>query len=259
MTAATMTRFRGTIIRVPDANPGLLIVNGQQLAFTLEGRWKSAVAPAPNMVVEVDLDQSGVVAGVTVVDAQQLAKEKLDLLSGMAQQHGKEAAAIAKQGVGAMAARMGMAPLIAAVAIWIAWFFLSAVSVEFFFVSRSFTFWQILGLNQANLANPEAGSHGLFSLLGIVAIAAPFASTFLPHPRAHLLNAAPLAYIVLAVLSLAWRVSSAVGGQVGDSEIARGMAREVASAAWEAVSIGLGTYVLIAAAGFLAFRALRRA
>src|ERR1044072_930191 len=124
MAVAIATRTRGTIIKVPDATPGLLMIDGQQLAFVLEGRWKSAVAPAANMVVEVDLSEAGVVAAVTVVDSQQLAKEKIDQLSGLAQQHGKEAAAIAKQGVGALAGRMGTPMLVAAVAIWIARVFL---------------------------------------------------------------------------------------------------------------------------------------
>jgi hypothetical protein len=35
------------------------------------------------------------------------------------------------------------------------------------------------------------------------------------------------------------------------------MAREVASAGWEALSIGLGAYVLIAATGFLACQAYK--
>lgn len=257
MSVAIATRSRGTIIKVPDAGPGLLMVDGQQVTFVLEGRWKSAVAPAANMVVEVDLNEAGVVSAITVVDSQQLAKEKLDQLSGLAQQHGKEAAAIAKQGVGALAGRMGTPMLVAAVAIWIAWFFLPAAGIDFLFVSRSFTFWQILGLNGANLADPSASSHGLFSLLGLVAIAMPFAVPFISHPRAKLLNAAPLAYLVLAVLGLLWRINGASSGAGGNSEIARGMAREMASAAWDAISIGSGTYVLIAATGFLAYQAYK--
>lgn len=257
MSVAVATRSRGTIIKVPDANPGLVMVDGQQLAFVLEGRWKSPVAPAANMVVEVDRNEAGIIAAITVVDSQQLAKEKIDQLSGLAQQHGKEAAAIAKQGVGALAARMGTPTLVAAVAVWIAWFFLPAASIDFLFVSRSFTFWQILGLNGANLADPSATSHGLFSLLGVAAIAMPFAVPFVSHPRAKLLNAAPLAYLVLAILSLLWKINSASSGTGGNSEIARGMAREMASAAWDAISIGSGTYLLIAAAGFLAYQAYK--
>jgi hypothetical protein len=233
------------------------MVDGQQLAFVLEGRWKSPVAPAANMVVEVDLNEAGVVAAITVVDSQQLAKERIDQLSGMAQQHGTEAAAMARQGVGALAGRMGTPTLIAAVAIWIAWFFLPAAGIDFLFVSRSFSFWQILGLDGANLADPSAGSHGLFSLVGLLAIAMPFAAPFVPHPRAKLLHAAPLAYLVMAVLGLIWRISSASTGGSASSEIARGMAREIASAAWDAISIGVGTYILLAATGFLAYQAYK--
>jgi hypothetical protein len=255
MTAGTATRSRGTIIKVPDTSPGLLIVDGHQLPFTLEGRWRSPVAPAANMAVDVDLDGSGAVAAITVVDSQKLAKEKIDQLGGLAQQHGKEAAAIARQGVGALAARMGTAPLIATVAVWVAWFFFPAFGIDFFLISRSFTFWQILGLNEAALSNGSSGDHGLFALIGLLAIAAPFATPFVQHPRARLLNAAPLGYLVVALLALAWRISSAFDGPGGSAEIPGEVAREIASAAWEAVSIGLGTYVLVAAAGFLALKA----
>jgi hypothetical protein len=126
---------------------------------------------------------------------------------------------------------------------------------DLLFVSRSFTFWQVLGLNEANLSNPSGGDHGLFSLIGLLAIAAPFAVPFVSHARARLLNAAPLAYLLAAVLGLLWRINSVSGSAGGNSEIARGMAREVASAAWEAVSIGFGTYVLVLTSAFLAYQA----
>ena len=114
------SRVRGTVIKVPDAGPGLLFVGGQQKPFTLEGIWKSPVAPAANMMVEVDLDAAGAITGIAVVDSQQIAKEKLNQLGNVAQEQGKVAAEMAKQGVGALAARMGKVTLGAAVAIWIA-------------------------------------------------------------------------------------------------------------------------------------------
>jgi hypothetical protein len=257
MALATAIRSRGTIIKVPDATPGLLMADGQQLTFVLEGCWKSPVAPAANMVVEVDRSETGAIAAITVVDSQQITKERLDQLSGLAQHHGKEAAAIARQGVGALAARMGTVTLVAAVALWVAWFLLPAFRIDFLFVSRSFTFWQLLGINEANLSDPSAGNHGLFSLVGLLAIAAPFAVPFITHPRAKLLNAAPLAYLIAAILGLLLRINNASNGAGGNSEIARGFAREVASAAWDAVSIGFGAYLLIAASGFLAYQAYR--
>jgi hypothetical protein len=245
---ATSLRSRGTVIKVPDATPGLLIVNGQQLPFALEGRWRSPVAPAVNMSVDVELDTAGAVASVSVVDAQQVARERLEQFGGIAQQQGKVAAEMARQGVGTLAARMGTAPLVAAVAIWVAWFFLPAVSITFFTESRSFTFWEILGLDLQNPFN-LTGSHGLFGLIGLLAIAAPFARPFVVHPQASWLNAVPLAFVVLAVLRLVYTISRAAGNV--------GANREVSSFVQELISLGSGAYVLVIAGAFLAFLAYR--
>lgn len=100
-------QLRGTIIKTPDNTPGLLFVNGQQKKFTLEGVWKSPVAPAVNIAVDIELDGEGLITGLTVVDAQKEAKEKLGQIGEAATEKGKEAAVIARQGIGALAARMG--------------------------------------------------------------------------------------------------------------------------------------------------------
>jgi hypothetical protein len=242
------SRARGTIIKVPDATPGLLIVDGRQLPFSLEGRWRSPVAPAPNMSVDVELDPSGVVASVSVVDAQQVARERLEQFGGIAQQQGKAAAEMARQGAGALAARMGMAPLVAALALWVAWFFLPAVNITFFTESRSFTFWEILGLNLQNPFN-LTGSHGLFGLLGLVAIAAPFARPFVVHPKSSWLNALPLAFVLLAVMRLVYTINRAAGNV--------GANREVTSFVQDLISLGSGAYILVIAGAFLAILAFR--
>src|SRR5688572_14201097 len=123
-------RTRTTVIKIPDSTPGLLFINGQQKAFTLEGIWKSPIAPAANMAVDVDMDTSGTIVGITAVDSQQIAKEKLNQLSNVAQEQGKVAAEMAKQGVGALAARMGKIALGATVLIWVAWFFLPGFRLD---------------------------------------------------------------------------------------------------------------------------------
>jgi hypothetical protein len=128
---------RATIIKVPDNNPGLLVVDGAQKPFVLPGVWMSPVAPAPNQVVDVVVDSAGAVTSVTAVDPQQLAKERMNQLSGAAQEHGKQAADMARAGVGALAARMGKVALGASVGVWIAWFFLPAVVVSMLGISRS--------------------------------------------------------------------------------------------------------------------------
>ena len=40
---------RGKVLRDPNAGPGLMIVEGQQHAFFLEGFWQSEVPPKPGL------------------------------------------------------------------------------------------------------------------------------------------------------------------------------------------------------------------
>ncbi|MGB6484736.1 MAG: hypothetical protein WBE86_14720 [Candidatus Acidiferrales bacterium] len=203
MNGTAAVRVRSTIVKIPDTNPGLLFLNGQQKQFTLEGVWKSPVAPAANMAVDVEVDGTGAITGITAVDAQQIAKERLNQLGGVAQERGKEAAKMAKQGVGALAARMGAVALGSAVLVWIAWFFFPAAGVDAGGGKISFTFWNLLGIDFKNLDSvASGGSHGLFSFLGLIAIAAPFAAPFLRAAWSKYLNAAPLAYIVISLITI---------------------------------------------------------
>jgi hypothetical protein len=242
------TRVRTTIVKVPDASPGLLLVNGQQKSFTLEGVWKSPVAPAPNMSVDVDLDGTGAITAITAVDSQQLAKERLNQLGGVAQERGKEAAKLAQQGIGALAARMGAVPLGAAVLVWIAWFFLPAAAVSGGMVgSMSFTFWNLLGIDFANPASMMGGGseHGLFAMLGIVCIAVPFAAPFIKTPWSHYLNAAPLAFVLLGWVTIYMGENKAFG------DLAKMAGGSPFSFSW-------GIFALAIAAAVLATGALKK-
>jgi hypothetical protein len=247
MTPETSSRVRGTVVKVPDATPGLLFVNGQQKSFTLEGVWKSPVAPSANMTVDVGLDPSGAITSVAVVDSQQLNKEKLNQLSGVAQERGKEAAKLAQQGVGALAARMGIVALVAVVVLWIGWFFLPGYKMDLGFVgSQSFTFWDFLGFSAGDPSSLAGNSsHGFFAMLGILAIAAPFAAPFVKDPRAKYLNALPLAYVIIAIIANHFSISRAAGPLGGDIA--------------NAFSMQLGTYVVILAGLVLAAHALKPA
>src|ERR1039458_1786840 len=124
---------------------------------------------------------------ITVVDSQQPAKERLNQLGGAAQEHGKEAAKLAQQGIGAMTARMGKVAFGAAVLLWIAWFLLPAASLSGRAVyPQSYTFWGLIGINFTNmLLMQPATSHGLFAIVGLIAAAAPFAVPFIQIGRAH--------------------------------------------------------------------------
>ena len=150
---------------------------------------------------------------VTVLDSQQLAKERLNQLGGAAQVHGKEAAKLARQGIGAMAARMGKVAFGAAVLLWIAWFFFPAASLSGrVVVPQSYTFWGLIGTNFTNmLLMQRATSHGLFAIIGLVASAAPFAAPFIQTAWARYLNAAPLAYVLVAWVAIYLNEHSAFG------------------------------------------------
>jgi len=205
--------IRGTIIKTPDSSPGLLFVNGQQKPFTLEGIWNSPVAPAVNMPVDVEFDGTGSIKGLAAVDPQQAAREKLSQFGGAAQERGKEVAVIAQQGIGVLVARMGKVALGATVVLWLAWFFMPAVTVTQYAESRAFSFWEFLALglsNQAALLQWVLVSRGLLSILGVAAIAAPFAAPFVRRARAKLLYAMPLLYLLLVGASVGYDCAHAI-------------------------------------------------
>jgi hypothetical protein len=198
---------------VPDTTPGILFVNGQQQYFTLERVWKSPVAPAANQAVDVEFDGSGALTAMTVVDSQKINKERLNQISGVAQERGKEAAKLAQQGVGALAARMGWVPLASTAVLWIAWFFFTAANLEISNAGVSFSFWGLLGVDFSNPETLESGSsnHGLFAFLGLLCIVAPVAVPFIRTAWSKYLNAAPLAYILVAVVVIYMNENKAFG------------------------------------------------
>ena len=205
------TRLRGTIIKTPDNSPGLLIVDGQQKRFTLENVWKSPVAPAVNMPVDIEFDGAGSIAGLTSVDPQKEARGKTERIGGVAQETGKDATAIASQGASTLLARIGKVTAVATVILWIAWFYLPALTVAVPFLGpRTFTAWEILSLDLNNQLTIVPGSSGLLNILGLVALAAPLAVPFMRHPLAKFLYAMPLAFVLLFAATGLWKCDHAI-------------------------------------------------
>jgi hypothetical protein len=249
MNGESSATVRGTIVKVPDANPGLLFYNGQQKPFTVEGVWKSPVAPAPNMTVDVALDGAGAITALTVVDANQLNKERMAQISGVAQEKGKEAAKLAQQGVGALAARMGTVALASAVVVVIAYFFLPSASIAAGMVAgQTYTFSTLLGTDFSNMAQAmgaTGSSLGLLGILGFLALVAPFAAPFIKTPWSHYLNAAPLGIVIIGWLAIYMNENKAFG------DVAKLVGSSPFSFSW-------GLYVLILAALVLASGALKK-
>jgi hypothetical protein len=251
MSIESSLRVRSTIIKVPDASPGLLIVNGRQRSFTLERVWRSPVSPAPNMTVDVDLDASGAIAGITAVDSRRLAAERLDeigrQLGRLAHGPGAEGAALAQRSLGDLAGRMGMITLVAAAVFWIAWFFVPGYRLGGGFLgSETFSVWQFLGLDlqQTGLGSIEI-YHGLWALVGIVCIAAPFIAPFVRDPRARFANALPLAYALIALFAQRSSILKLLNASGTDAS--------------SLLSMRLGGYIVLAAGAVLAWQALRKA
>lgn len=246
MNTANTTKSRGTVVKVPDATAGILLVNGKQQSFTLEGVWKSPLAPAANQVVDVEFDGVGAVVAIIVVDQQQLAREKLTQFGGVAQERGKEAALLAQQGIGALAARMGPLTLGATVLVWIAWFLLPAAGMAGggLMPAESYTFWTLLGTDFGNVysAMSPGHHHGLFAFLGLLAIAAPFAVPFVRAAWSGYLYAAPLAYVGIGLIAIHSSINNVFG------ELVKAGAPSPFSWHWGVYVLGLAAVVLAAQA-----------
>jgi hypothetical protein len=192
------------------------------------------------------------------------AQERLNQRGDAVREYGKATSDLAQASVRLLAERLGKAALGAAAVLWLAWFFLPALSISIFGVSRSFTFWDLLGASFGRQGLAER-NHGLWALVGLVVLVGPIAAPFLRHPRARLLNAAPLGFLVLTAVKVRWGISSAVSdlGAAADQvppemrRLASEMARTAAQSISSAISLGWGAYVMAVAAIVLALQVRR--
>ncbi len=250
---------RGKILRDTNAGPGLLVVEGTQYPFTLEAHWRGEIPPKVGMVVDVDLGVGGAVASVRPVAESQLAKEQADQAMQAIKEKGGAVA-------GAMVARFGMRDLVALGALLVGWFVLKAGSFEGGLMgSLTFTFWQVLGYvnsgaeSIARRATGGGAGVGIYGLVAVAALAGPFLHHFWKDRKAHLAGLLPL----LLMLFVLWRVFSGIGDTGGQAmsmfgEEGAQMAEEMRREMRDAVSLGLGFYVSIAASAYFAFTSMRR-
>lgn len=258
---------RGTIIQVPmGAEPGLLFVGGAQKNFRLAGIWQAATAPVANQTVDVTLDAAGEPARITTVDTQTLAKEKLDQLAGKSAEQSQVALAAGLTGFHSVRHRMGTVLLVAAVILFIAWFFLPAVSVNLGFgASKDFTVSSVLGLDLSGGA--PTGGFGFWSFLGLVAVLLPWAVPWLKARWAPLLLCAPLLMAIVAfirirleihhVASVAVSQAEQMGG-AGAGAMVQGIMDQMSSRLAQAISYGVGLWIVVLVALLLAAIGVKR-
>jgi hypothetical protein len=267
-----MKTARGRVLRDTAGGEGLLSVGGTQYPFRLERLWKSDRAPKVDMQVDVDFDDAGAILAIRVVDPAAVAREQAAKLAGQAGVAAKQAGEVAKQAAAEFQAKglpvlkayaqlIGIPTLVAMALILIGWFFFSAVSVEFLGDKVSATFYDFMRvLNNpqnglATIAGQRSSGAGFYGFLCIVALFAPLIPHVIKRRETWLAYCAPAAWMVLALLIGYWKVSSGIaeaqrqfGGFGGG-----GVAREFMSEALNAVSIGFGAYLSVAAAAYLAY------
>lgn len=268
---------RGRILRDTSNGTGLVSANGNQHEFTLEGVWKSDMAPRQDMVVEFDLDDTGKVVSIFAVSESDLAKEKAVQAAKIAGEQAEKAALMVKEkGLAVfndVAARVGKPVLIAIGIVIVCWFYLSALDIKGL-ASMKFTFWQMLGVVNASwdmntLQSVAMQDKGIYGLLGILALAGPFIAQFWKNPLAHLGNALPLLLMLLVggllYLDIHRSVDAAVeqarqiaGGNEQLAEYLRKMAEKMRGEALKALHIGVGAYIALAASAYLAFVGLTK-
>jgi hypothetical protein len=237
----SMTK-RGKVLRDPHTGPGLLMVEGQQYPFSLEGVWNSEIPPKPGLAVAVEFSSEGTISQITVVPESQLAKEQAEAAMAVAK---KQGAALAAN----MVAKFGLPNLVGAALLIIAWFFLACVSIKTPFGGLDLSFWQVLGF--ANSSNPIEGflragsgsspSTGIYGLFCMIAVAGPFLHYFWKDKRANLAATLPLLFMLVVALIIRSSIGS-LGGDDAGNQIP-GMAAQMREEAMKAVSMGMGTYL----------------
>ncbi|OJV39975.1 MAG: hypothetical protein BGO25_09250 [Acidobacteriales bacterium 59-55] len=247
-----MMKRRGKVLRDTSAGPGLLIAEGQQYPFPLEGVWQSETPPRPGLVVDVDLNEDGIVKSVTAVSESQIAKEQAEQALAAARAKGGALASTA-------VARFGMPTLVATGLLIIGWFFLSTISINTGFLGKmDFTFWRVLSFVNAKNAFEalgtlkDGGSAGLYGLLAVITLVGPFLSTFWKDRRAVLGGLLPLLFMLLVALLVRSAISSATAGAPTE------MMDAARSEIMKQVSIGMGAYVSLLAAIYLAFISVKK-
>ncbi|MEX1994278.1 MAG: hypothetical protein WD929_06425 [Steroidobacteraceae bacterium] len=233
--------MRGTII-MWSGDKGVVTAGGQRYDFGIN-EWQGATAPAANMTVEIVVTD-GRATGVTPVNEADLAKEKMAALTG---QGGKVAKAVFEN--------VGKDVAIAYGVFLIAALFLNVISSA-----------GMLGieLKMSNLLSSNMGITGTGQ--GVFLILLATATIAVPYFWKH--KFAPLAFVVPLLITIKgfWplyqqhRESQKAMEAMGEfGQMMGQMAREMTGNSGGIFdNLGFGTYVIVAAAAYLAFKGVVR-
>lgn len=237
---------RGKVLRDPHLGPGLLMVEGKQYPFLMEGLWRSEVPAKPGLIVNVDFDSQGNLQAITAVPQTQLDLEQ------------DECARINRNQVlqNWPSVEGSLIQAAAAGVLIVSWLVLTAVSIHLPLIGElDFTFWQVLGyLNAGNSlqslevsGNPDSG---ILGFLAILVLAGPFLHYLWKDPRARLGGLLPLSFMTLIVGRIVERIHAALASQA--NWLYPPVQTNPGHGIFTVLSIGLGTYLSASLAIYLA-------
>ena len=270
---------RGRVLRDTSSGEGLLFVDGRQVAFRLEGHWKSDMAPKLNMVVDVELDAQDSLVGVKAVDPQTLASEQAAQALASAQDAARRVAGdFQARGLPLLIAgarQFGFARLGALALLLLGWFELPTITLQLGIMgNKSLTFFDCVKLLGApnlqdfmNLAN-GSGSFGLYGFLCVASLVGVFLPNIWSDPRARYGLLGPLAVMVLVVLVAYIDINAqlgqaneaakaAIGGTANNpvfGDVMRDVRNTVILELRKSISIGSGLWLSFASATYLALQ-----
>jgi hypothetical protein len=263
------TSLLGVVIKEPSDTPGLIVANGRQYSFRLEGVWQSAVAPVINQSVELHLDGNGGIAAIRVVAGANNARKAVERLTDLAREHGPGVAERAQAAATTLKQRMALYPLIAACVLVLAWFALASVS-GVSYDTGGLSLWDISSLDMNSIAKLRLKEHGALSLLGLLCLAGPFAAAFASKRLTLLAGALPLVFVVFTVIRIfvnannyfatqaarEW-AAGMFGRQASLGDIEQQAIRMAMEDVLHAASLGSGFYLIVAISAYLAWRSWR--
>lgn len=261
----------GKILRDGQSGNGLVSSNGDQYEFSIEKHWRSDSPPKLGASVNIEVDETGQLLTVQALDIQSEMSQKFKQFSGKVQAEGLPVAKEMTEHIRHnFVATVGIPRIVIFVGLLLSWYVLNTLVIQ---VSSRYSvdlnLFEVLGLASNggldSIAGGKAPSSGLYGFLAWVSALMLFLPLVWKHRLAVWGAAAPLVFMILALLALWLKIRSGssqarsmAGGLGGD--FAAQMADEMMKAVMQAISLGLGFYVAIAfaiAGAFIAFKESR--
>jgi len=242
---------RGKVLRDPHLGPGLLMVEGKQYSFRMEGVWRSDLPAKPGLVVNVEFDRQGNPLVIAPVPQSQLDQEAAEL-------------ARSRYGARLLLQRWGSTALVRlciVAMLALAWFFLTAVSIHLPVVGKAdLTFWQVLGyLNTGDslqlLEVSGAPDPGALGFLAILVLVGSTLSSFWKDRRALLGGVLPLSFMLLVAYRIDVSIRTLALQMNGPYAVLQTDPRYGIA---NVFSLGLGTYISGSLAVYLAVLSARQ-